>query len=166
MAKHPTVESYRVRPEAFSDPSAEDYLGNPAVVQRLVGEFCARMEEGVSRIRGGEASAAEVTAELRAEVTRLADVFSGRDPAYKPIAGYNDVSLGPKLMADLGQFWIDRRAEWGDDPVAVLFDWLGAIVMDGVRRADGDDVLLGVMIKPTVQYAVAVLLGIERRLGE
>lgn len=111
----------------------------------------------------GSVSGNTAVAELKSEIDRLAGIFSGRDSGYSVIKGYNDHSLGEKLKIDLGQHWNDRRHEFADDPVAVLFDWLAALVIEKWKLADGDDMLLGVMIGPSLQYTVKVLLGIEER---
>lgn len=102
-------------------------------------------------------------ASARPHVLKAAHVFSGSDPAFAPIKGYHGYTLPGKLQADLGSYWQEHRAEWGDDAVAVLFDWLGAHVVAAAGRADGDDHLLEAALRPSVQYAVRVLLGVEER---
>lgn len=135
-------------------------LGDPEAVARLVGEFCAGVE---NLMHGGAASPEDFNDKANALVRRLADIFSGRDAAYKTIAGYNEVRLPAKLRVDLGEFWQKQRAKWGDDPVCVFFEWLFVHTAEFIKRADGDDMLLEVMLKPTAQQAVKVLLGIEQR---
>jgi hypothetical protein len=147
-------------PDSFVDAFDGDYLGDPDVVASLVGEFCAGVE---NLMNGGASSPKDFNDKANALVRRLADVFSGRDSAYTGIPGYNEVRLPAKLRVDLGEFWTKQRAKWDDDPVCVFFEWLFVHVAESVKRADGDDMLLGVMLKPTVQQAVKVLLGIEQR---
>ena len=96
-------------------------------------------------------------------MTRNANIFSGRDPAYRTIKGYHERTLQQKLIADLGEFWRKQRGSWGDDAVAVLFEWLGVILAEKLKLAQGDDMLLEIMLKPSVQYTVQVLLGMEKR---
>lgn len=156
-------DRYRVSPGAFSDTSSPTYLGNPDVVSGLVGGFAAKVEAIVSAVSSGAVSGDDANFELREEFARLAGIFSGRDAGYSIIKGYHDHSLGEKLKIDLGPHWNVRRDAFGDDPVMVLFDWLAALVIEKWRLADGDDMLLGVMIRPTLQYTVKVLLGIEER---
>lgn len=163
MPQEATSDSYRISPGAFSDPSASDYLGNPDVVTYLVGGFCANVEAVAGALDAQSIEPAEVKVEVGAEITRLAGIFSGRDPVYKTIKGYNEHGLPAKLMVDLAPHWRQHRAAWNDDPVCVLFDWLAALVMEKSKIADGDDMLLEVMLKPSVQYAVTVLLGTDRR---
>lgn len=90
-------------------------------------------------------------------------MFSGVDPAYPPVKGWHGFSLPGRLAADLGPYWQEHRAQWADDAVAVLFDWLGAHVVDCVRRAGADDDLLASDLRPHVQYAVRALLGVDPR---
>jgi len=157
-------DRYRVSPGAFSDPSSATSLGNPDVVARLVGGFAAEVESVIAAVSAGKLSSSSAKAELGADIHRLADIFSGRDSGYSVIKGYHDHTLGEKLKIDLGTHWHAHRHEFADDPVAVLFDWLAALVIEKWKLADGDDMLLGVMLKPTMQYAVKVLMGTEKRM--
>ena len=134
-------------PSLFEDAFGPTYLGNPDLVNGLVGEFCAKVESLVLSLLAKEISADDAKATSAAEIYRLADIFSGRDAAYKVVKGYHGASLNGKLMADLGSFWQMHRAEWNDDPVCVLFDWPAALVIEKVKLADGDDMLLEVMLK-------------------
>ena len=158
------VERYGIASGALSDTSSPTYLGNPEVVTALVGGFAANVEAMRTGLLSGSVSAEVAKHDLRAKIHNLADIFSGRDPGYQIIKGYNDVSLGPKLQADLGVYWREMRSEYDDDPICVLFDWLAAMIMAKLKLADGDDMLLEVMLKPSMQYAVKVLLGIEARV--
>lgn len=141
--------------EASFDPT---YLGNPDVVERLVAEFCTAV---LGLIDGGKATFKDGIKPL---ITRYADIFSGRSPDYKPMIGYNKVTLPGKLMADLGEFWPAQRAQWNDDPVQVLLWWPTNYLVDAATKADGDEMLFEVMVKPYVQGVVQRLLGIEKRL--
>lgn len=123
----------------------------------------AKVEAMVQRVLARDLSGKAAQAELHGAISALADIFSGRDPEWTIIRGYHDFSLGAKLQADLAPHWSKVRAQFNDDPVAVLFDWLAAITVEKVKLADGDDMLLEVMLKPSVQYAVQVLLGTEAR---
>lgn len=149
-------------PASFADALAPNYLGNPETVQRLVGEFLTASEELLFNLGAGMPKE-DFTESAKELVRRNADIFSGRDTAFKTVMGYNEVSLKYKLMADLGEFWQKNRERWGDDAVCVLFEWLFVMLADSYKKADGDEMLLEVMLKPCVQYAVRVLLGIEER---
>lgn len=152
-----------VIPASFGDAFAGDYLGDPDVVARLVAEFCTSFEDVLAQRAAGSIEAAEFLKSSRALILRFADICSGREPAYRIIMGYHDATLAAKLIADLGDFWGSNRENWNDDPVAVLFLWLGLILADKLKLAKDDEVLLGIMIKPSVEYAVNVILGIEKR---
>lgn len=146
-------------PPSFGNALVENYLGDPDVVSRLVGEFLAEAESLLQNSSGEK----EFANKSRALVRHYADIFSGRDASYKTISGYNAVTLKSKLAADLGSFWRSNRAKWDDDSVCVMFEWLLLMLADSLKRADGDQMLLGVMLKPVTQYAVKVFLGIEVR---
>jgi hypothetical protein len=153
-----------VSDKASLDKASEYYLGNTSLVTRLVGEFSSKIEALVLNLQSQAIGKIEAKAFLAAEIKKLAEIFSGHHPGYNPIKGYNNHLLGHKLKADLGEYWQQHRVEWNDDPVCVLFDWLAALVMEKVKLADGDDMLLEIMLKPSVQYTVKVLLGIEDRM--
>jgi hypothetical protein len=154
---------YSVSPGALSNPASKTYLGNREVVVQFVGRFAAQVEELVYHVASGRFSSDAVISAIRQEVERLADIFSGRNPEYSVIKGYHDNTLGIKLKVDLGSYWLEHRHEYHDDPVAVLFDWLGALVIEKVKLARGDDIVLEVMLGPSIQYAVDVLLDVEKR---
>lgn len=151
------IQHTEVVPESFSASFGDRFLGNPQTVATLVGEFLAKAE--ALMMAGGH----DFTEKANALVREYADIFSGRNGGYTFPVGYNDVSLPGKLMADLGEFWRRQRSKWGDDPVCVLFEWLFVMLAESIKKADGDDDLLEVMMKPSAQYANQVLLGTDRR---
>lgn len=142
----------------FNASLAPNYLGNPTLVSGLVAAFCADVMGLV------ESHGPEFKRESRDLVMQLADVFAGRNPEFITIKGYNETSLKGKLMADLGDFWRVQRSDWNDDPAAVLFWLLFVQLVEALKRADGDEVLFGVIMRPHIQGVVQRLLGIERRV--
>lgn len=150
-------------PEPFALALKSGYLGDPELVASLVGGFCASAEELLGHLRSDVMTKARFVERSKALVHQYADVFAGRNPDYQTIQGYNERSLPNKLRVDLGEFWRSNRHNWDDDPVCVLFEWLFVHVAEFVRRADGDDDLLAIMLKPYVQNTVKHLLGIEQR---
>lgn len=157
------IQHEEAAPASFSDAFADSYLGSPVVVSGLVGRFCAEVEAALAELHGGRLAGPALVDQMRAKIRRLADIFSGRDPAYTTVKGYHEHTLGFRLMADLGDFWQRQRGVWKDDPVCVLFEYLAVILTEKVKMADGDDILLGVAFGPTLQYAVSVLMGTEKR---
>lgn len=151
-------------PDSFSGAFAGNYLGNPAVVQGLTSEYLSTFEALLRRRSADEITAEDFKDQLSEMVHHYGDIFSGRVAAYSIIQGYHDHTLGYKLMADLGPFWGANRARWNDDPVCTLFEWAAVMYANNLKTADDDEVLLGVMFKPTHQYFVQVLLGIEARV--
>ena len=148
-------------PASFLEAFGDNYLGNPDLVNRLVSEFLVSAEVLLGKL--GTIKPAEFREQANTLIKKSADIFSGRDSDYTVIVGYNKVSLGYKLMADLGEFWQKNRAKWNDDAVAVLFEYLLVMLAESLKKADGDEMLLEIMLKPSVQYAVKVLLGVEQR---
>lgn len=157
------IQHTETAPESFSKALEANYLGNPDMVNSLIGRFCAEFEALLQNLLFGAVDKGQFADSAKQLVRQYADIFSGRNKDYTTIAGYNDQTLPAKLKADLGDFWQKQRSSWDDDPVCVLFEWLGVMLTESVQRADGDDVLLEVMIKPSVTYAVQVLIGVEAR---
>lgn len=152
-------------PASFADAFADNYLGDPALVSRLVGGFCAQIEALIKARLSGDISPDQVKSSSSAEVIKLANIFSGRNLEYKVISGYHGQALAAKLIGDLGPHWRAVRAQWNDDPTSVLFDWLARLVMEATRKwpDESDDWVKEIDLKPSVQYTVKVLLGIEER---
>lgn len=94
---------------------------------------------------------------------RLGAIFAGETAGYEIVKGYHDVTLPAKLQADLAPHWRRVREKLDGKPVYGLFDWLAALLAEHWRTAKGDDMLLGVLIGPSIRYAQGVLLGIEPR---
>ena len=147
-------------PRSFADSFTAGFLGDPGVVSGLVGKFAASVE---SLLSGGASSKEDFVAKANGLVRAYADIFAGRVGAYKTIPGFHSVSLPAKLRADLGEFYGAHRSKWGDDPLCVFFEWLFVHVTEAVKRADGDEMLLEVMLKPTLQQANRHLMGTEER---
>lgn len=152
-------------PVSFADALSGSYLGDPEVVSTLVATFCTGVEQTLSQLQRGEISKEQFDKGCNEAIRHYADIFSARDPGYKPIVGYHGQTLNYKLMADLGEFWRKQRGKWNDDSVAVLFEKLLVNLAESLKRSDGDDMLLGVMMRPTMDYTVGVLLGTEKRQG-
>lgn len=161
-----TKDSQRIDtlPDSFGRAFKSGYLGDPEQVSALVGAFCAAIDSLLQDLGAGSVSQARFVELSQSLVRRYADVFAGRNPEYRTIAGYNERTLPIKLKVDLGEFWQSHRQTWNDDPLCVLFEWLFVHVAEAVKRADGDDALLGIMLRPAVEGAVKTLLGVEKRL--
>ena len=160
-----SIQHQEFVPASFGLAAADNYLGSPAVASRLIAQYCSETEADINAMRSGGLDKAAFLSGLQARVRRFADIFSGRDPEFKTINGYHEHTLRFRLMADLGQYWQGHREKWGDDPVCVLFEWLAVTIAEKVKLADGDDMLLGVMLGPSVEYATKVMLGTEARFA-
>ncbi len=153
-------------PDSFAGAFGDKYLGSPDLVQRLTSEFLVGFEALLRRRSDDEMTAEDFKDKFSEMVRHYADIFSGRDRSYTIIKGYHDQTLGFKLMADLGEFWRKSRARWNDDSVCTLFEWAAVMYANDLKTADDDEVLLGIMFRPTQEYFVKVLLGIEARSGQ
>jgi hypothetical protein len=157
------IQHEEIAPDSFNDAFKPNYLGNPEAVAALIASFCTSVEKLVGDVMYGRITPEVFTESLKVQIRLQADIFSGRDPEYITVKGYNEHNLGFKLMADLDHWWQANRAKWNDDPFCVLFEWLAVMVAEKVKLADGDEMLLEVMLKPSVQWAVHELLGNEAR---
>jgi hypothetical protein len=152
-----------VVPESFGRAGAGLYLGDPQVVTEQVAAFCMSFEAALRAKEFGELTGEQFVENMKALVREQADIFSGREGEHQIIEGYHDITLPAKLRADLGDFWVKRHAAWDEDAIAVLFEWLATIIADKLKTAQGDEMLYEIMLKPSVQYVVHVLLGTEER---
>ncbi|GAB2898587.1 hypothetical protein GCM10027046_30610 [Uliginosibacterium flavum] len=145
----------------MSQVKSQAYLGNPEVVTMLVGRFCAEFEELLSSpVRFDKVMFRD---KCNAQIRRYADIFAGRNPDYQIIEGFTEVKLPMRLRAALGEFWIKNQANWEGDDLCVFFEWLLVMLFDFIKKASGDDMLLEIMAKPSIQSSVRLLLGMEMR---
>lgn len=160
------IQHKEVIPASFADAFSDNYLGDPEVVSRLVVAFCVRIEALVKARLNGDISPDQLKANASADVIKISDIFAGRNPEYKVIKGYHGYSLPGKLIGDLLPHWQVARKRWNDDPTCVLFDWLFCLVMEATRKwpDESDDYMKEIDLKPSIQYTIKVLLGIEERV--
>lgn len=150
-------------PPSFLESAASEYLGSPEVVTPIVAGFCQAVEQALKDEEYGKIKPEEFVAKVTALTRDTAAIFSGDHPDYKTIPGYHDGALRYKLMADLAPFWRVARSRWDDDPVCVLFEWLGVMMAEKLKETQGDEILFQVKFGPLMRYAVGVLLGVEAR---
>lgn len=143
--------------------TASAFLGDAETIAALIGAFCAMFEAELRAKDDDQKDADEFVFRARSLTRQYAAIFSGAHPGYQIVAGYHDLTVHQKLKADLGDFWVTRREAWDGDAICVLFEWLAVILAEKIKLAQGDEMLLEVMFKPSVQYAVKVLAGIEPR---
>lgn len=160
------IQHKEVAPASFAQAFNENYLGNPDNVSRFVAEFCALAESTIIDFMAGRVDKDLFDPAIKNLIRHYADIFSGRRaPEYGFVKGYNDFTLPHKLKVDLGDFWQQRRARWDDDAVCVLFEWLALHLVESAKKfpEESDDWMKAIDLKPSIQYAVKVLLGIEER---
>lgn len=142
---------------------ADNSLSRIDVVRELVASFCARSEALLAKAVNRTIKDPEYSNQRDALIRELTDIFTGKNPAYRPIAGYHDAGLQGKLSADLGDYYVQRRHAHDDDAVAVLFEWLFAHIGDGMAKGHGDDEVMAETIRIPIKYTTEVLLSIEKR---
>lgn len=153
----------RAIPPSFAESAVAGFLGNPEVVTPIVAGFCQAVEQALKDRQYGKVKPEEIVEKVTALTRDTAAIFSGDNPDYKIIPGYHDSALRHKLMADLAPFWRVARSRWDDDPVCVLFEWLGVMMAEKLKETQGDEILFQVKFGPLMRYAVGVLLGVEAR---
>ena len=146
-------------PPSFLPALGPNYLGDPETVDRLVGEFCASVVAAL-RARSEGGMAVVCTAELRALGAKYATIFTGHDPAYHVIEGYNRVTLAFRARAELKEFWQAERANFDDDPVQVLFAWLAYWLFASLK--DEDEVLADLRMRDRIRQMREILMGTGR----
>ena len=147
----------------FSDGLGGRYLGSPEVVGGLVAGYCESVRCMLEQRAAGTREASEFVTRVNKMVGEMSTIFSGQDPAYKPIVGWNSMPLGVHLRVALGQYWQEQRADHGDDPIRVLFAWLCWATFDAVSRSHGDPDLEGLILSDHTESAIRLLLGSDRR---
>lgn len=150
-------------PPEFVGLGADNYLGNPHLVTRLVAEYCSKCRALLEQRAAGQIDEARFVKLADGVGGEFADIFAGRNPAFTIIIGYNNVTLNARLRVELGSFWQENRDRYGDDPYRAFFGWLLWAVFNAWQKADGDDTLEEVIAGPSVAQAVRLLLGTDRR---
>ena len=154
-----------VRMTKMTAVEAEDdlYLGSPTIVGGLVSAYCEGVRDMLEQRSTGELDASEFVARVNEMAGEMSTIFSGQDPAYKPIIGWNSVRLGAHLRVALDEYWQQHRANHNDDPIRVLFAWLNWATFNAVSKSNGDPDLEGIILSEHTRSAIRLLLGSDRR---
>jgi hypothetical protein len=151
-------------PPSFADEMAPNYLGSPTVVLGILEEFVTEIYGWVAKRSSGEMSAEEMTELAFARSRKFSAIFSGENPDYAGIVGWNTRSgggLGAYLKADLGHYWQSNRESFGDDPYRACYGWLLWATVDAMKIEDED--LTAMKMGDRLQSAVRLLTGSTRR---
>lgn len=150
-------------PPSFEDALKPNYLGSPSVVEKLLGGFVSEIADWV-RARGeGKMTAGEMQSEAKERSKEFARIFSGQNPDYIPLLGWNSPSVGlaQYLKIDLGHFWQSNRGDYDDDPFRVFYGWLLWAVVDAML--EGDDDVTAAKMGSRIGQAVRFLTGTVKR---
>lgn len=151
-------------PRSFADEMASNYLGNPNVVARILGEFVTEIYSWVQERSSGTMTAEDMTELAFLRSHKFAAVFSGENQDYAGIVGWNTRSgggLAAYLMADLGHYWQSQRAAFGNDPYRVFYGWLLWATVDAMKLEDED--LTAMKMGDRLQQAIRLLTGNAKR---
>ena len=144
---------------------APNYLGNPNVVAGILEGFVTEIYRWVEQRSSGTMSAAQMTALAYATSYKFAAIFSGENPDYAGIVGWNTRSgggLAAYLMADLGHYWQSQRDAFGNDPYRVFYGWLLWATVDAMELDDED--LTAMKMGDRLQSAIRLLTGSTKRV--
>lgn len=152
--------------ENFASQMADNYLGNPQVVNRILAGYIAEMHKWARLRSTGIMTAEEMNEQVRKRGKEFSLIFSGQDPNYIPIAGWNhkEVGLRNYMMIDLGHYWREARSAWDNDPLGVTYNWLLWAVVESLKMKDKDESekWLSDFIKTLIQ----MLTGTIKRRGK
>ena len=161
MPDQPIDNSYL--PPSFGEALADNYLGSPRVVARLLKDYCDETWTDLHARSQGTLSADEGTVRFKVRASALARILGGEDPAYQPIAGWNSIRLKCRVRSVLCSYWDEQRARYDDDAFMVLGAYLVWLVFETMKKVnDGEDQAEAEMAQ-AVDVLVRVLLGTEPR---
>lgn len=150
-------------PPSFGDALADNYLGSPRVVEKLLQDFCAETFADLSARSTGSLSANEATDRFNGRAAALGKILSGEDPAYRPVVGWNSVGLKYRVRSALGHYWEQQRKRYNDDAFMVLGAYLVWLVFETMKKSNDDADQAGAEMAQAIDMLVRVLLGTERR---
>ncbi len=150
-------------PPSFGDAVKPNYLGNPAAVELILRRFIGEMLDWIQARADGSMTAAVMVARAHASSVDFARIFSGEDPGYLPIVGWNSRvgGLDSFLRVDMGHYWQSQRKACGDDPFRVLYAWLLWSVSEALKLNDDD--LTAMQMGNNIQKVTRMLTGSDRR---
>ena len=154
-------------PPSFNDVQHENYLGKPAVVERLIAEAAERHHQLILARGAGALTSEQFSKIVNDRALEFSRILSGQHPDYLGIKGWNspDHGLAVYLKFDLSTYWIAHHAKHKDDPYQVLYAYILWAVFDALTRSKNDEagVLFQVFLGPTLRKLVELILGIGKR---
>ena len=81
---------------------------------------------------------------------------------YPGVPGWNDGSLRPRLMVELGTYWQTNRAKHDGNPYRALFGWLCWATFDAANQAKGDQDLEAGILSGRTSAIIRLLLGADK----
>ncbi len=151
-------------PASFANALQPNYLGSPAVVERILGEFIESIVGWILARGRGTLTKEQMIEQVTARGKEFSAIFSGDNKDYIGIVGWNCRSggLNARLMADLKTYWVAERAIREDDPYRVLFDWMLWATFEAMKH--DDDILTPMKMGENIRTLTGLLTGTDKRL--
>ena len=141
---------------SFAKALDDNYLGSPAVVGKLVGEFVWEICGWVGDRSAGKMPPGGLTEKANERGFEFARIFSGESPDYKPVVGWNSRvgGLNAYLKTDLGDFWKQEYEKYDKDPFRVFYAWLVCMTFDALKQGSDDliDAAMGNLIGKATKH--------------
>lgn len=141
---------------SFAKALDDNYLGSPTVVGKLIGEYIWEICGWIDDSATGKLQAGGFTEKVNERSLEFARIFSGENPDYQPIVGWNSRvgGLNAYLKTDLGEFWVKEREKYDKDPFRVFYVWLLCMAFDALKQGSDDliDVAMGNLISKATKH--------------
>lgn len=159
------IENRTDLPPSFEKALQPNYLGSPKVVSGILEKFVGEIRGWVVSRGLGIMTAKEMVSKIHERSHDFAEIFSGQNPDYIPVVGWNSpiVGLSQYLKIDLGHYWQSNRAEYDDDAIRVFYGWLVWAVADGMMKGQDDEDLTAVIVGSRIKQAIEFLTGTVKR---
>lgn len=156
----------KVNDEMFvaAGADSENYLGNPAVVRRVLQGFVDKIYTGIKKRGAGTLSKEDFVTQLDAMSREFSDIFLGKNPDYVKVQGWNSpYALGIAITQVLGVFWEKNKEHYDGDKGRVLFAWIAASLVDEAQKSQDDPDSAGLAIQGKLDNVTKLLLNLQAR---
>jgi len=158
------MEEQRFEEFGLENVFADNYLGSPDVVAKVVQGYLDQLYELIKKTGAGTVPKDEFRADWMKWAQEFADIFLGRNPDYIVVRGWNSrFAMGIAIKQALGEeFWEKHRVEYNEDPGQALFGWMGSTFIDICNQALKDPDAAGKKFQEMKDQVIKFLLGLER----
>ena len=156
-------EGFDDNPQSAMGSMRNTDLGSAAVVSTILDGYVEEIFRWVLARSSGNMTSSEMKEAIRVRGLEFSAIFSGHNPDYRPVVGWNSRFCGLKdvLRVELGDYWESQRYACGEDPYRVMYSWLvcavfASITGDHKNRAD-------TTMGWSIQQAIRLLTGMPIR---